>query len=78
MALEDELKGYVNKNNLNNIEQDEVEDSMIWNRIIQDCYTWNMIRSQANEWCEDNMQMYGDWPVVDGCQVVWRYCYDYW
>ena len=24
------------------------------------------------------MQVYGDWPVADGCQVVWRDCSDYW
>ena len=70
LVLEDKLKGYVNKNNLDNMEQDELEDSMIWNGIMQDCYTWDMIRSQANEWCVESIQVYEDWPVVDRCQKV--------
>ena len=79
LVLEDKLRGYVNENNQDNMEQDELEDSMIWNGIMQDCYTWDMIRSQTSEWCEESMQVYGDWPVVDRCQsVVWRDCSDYW
>ena len=79
LVLEDKLRGYVNKNNQDNMEQDELEDSMIWNGIMQDCYIWDMIRSQTSEWCEESMEVYGDWPVVDRCQsVVWRDCSDYW
>ena len=37
LTLEDKLKGYVNKNTLDSMEQDDVKDSMIRNRIMQDC-----------------------------------------
>ena len=29
----------MNKNELADVEQDEVENRMIWNGIMQDCYT---------------------------------------
>ena len=77
LILEDELKGYMNKNDLADVEQDEVDDRMIWNGIMQDCYAWNMIRSQENDWYVDSLQIYEGWPVVDESQVVWTDCSGY-
>ena len=36
----------MNKNEMADVKQDEVENIMIWNGIMQDCYTWDMIRNQ--------------------------------
>ena len=78
LTLEDKLKGYMNKNNMADVEKDEVENRMIWNGIMQDCYAWDMIRSQGNEWYLESIQTYEDWPIVDESQVVWKDCSGYW
>ena len=33
--------------------------------IIQDCYTWEMIGNEEEEWYVESIQTYGGWPVVD-------------
>ena len=78
LTLEDKLKGYMDKNNMADVEKDEVENRMIWNGIMQDCYAWDMIRSQENDWYVESIQTYGGWPVVDKSQVVWTDCSGYW
>ena len=37
LTLEDKLRGYMDKNELTGLEQDRVENRMIWNGITQDC-----------------------------------------
>ena len=37
LTLEDKLRGYMDKNELAGLEQDRVENRMIWNGITQDC-----------------------------------------
>ena len=56
------------------VEKDEVENGMIWNGIMQDCYAWDMIRSQGNDLYVESIQTYEGWPVVDESQVVWTDC----
>ena len=72
LSLEDKLKGYMDKNELADVEQDEVENRMIWNGIMQDCYTWDMIGNQEEEWYVESIQTYGGRPVMDESQVMWR------
>ena len=78
LTLEDILRGYMNENELADVEQDEVENRMIWDRIMQDCYVQDMIRSQENVWCVESLHEYEGWPVVDESQVVWTDCSGYW
>ena len=62
------------ENDLADVKQNVMEKRLIWEKIKQDCYTWSRIRSQDNDWCVESIQAYGDWPVVDEGQVVWRDC----
>ena len=68
----------MDKNELAGLEQDKVENRMIWSRITQDCYTWDMIRNQEEEWYVESIQTYGGWPVVDESQVMWTDDIGYW
>ena len=45
---------------------------------MQDCYTWDMIGNQEEEWYVENIQTYGDRPVVDESQVMWTDGSGYW
>ena len=78
LALKDKLRGYMDKNELVGLEQDRVENRMIWNGIMQDCYKWDMIRNQEEEWYVESIQTYGGWPVVDESQVMWTDGIGYW
>ena len=44
------------------MEQDEVENIIIWNGILQDFYTWDMISNQEKEWYVESIQTYRGWP----------------
>ena len=59
-------------------EQDRVENRIIWNGITQDCYTWDMIRNQEEEWYVESIQTYGGRPVVDESEVMWTDDIGYW
>ena len=61
---------------MDSVEQDDLE--ITWKKIRQDHNTWSEIRRQENDWCVNSIQVDGDWPVVDGSQVVWRDCTNYW
>lgn len=78
LTLENKLKGYMNKNTMADVEKDEVENRLIWNGIMQDCYAWDMTRSQGNDWYVDSIQTYKGWSVVDDSQVVWTDFSVYW
>ena len=49
----------MDKNELTGLEQDRVENRMIWNGIMQDCYTWDMIRNHEEEWYGESVPTYG-------------------
>ena len=51
---------------------------MIWNGMMQDCYVWDMIRSQGNDWYVESIHTYEGWPVVDESQVIWTDGIGYW
>ena len=76
LALEYELDSCKNKKDIKSLEHDDLE--ITWEKMKQNNNTWNEMWSQGNDWCMDSIQVYGDWPVADGCQVVWRYCSNYW
>ena len=78
LTLEDKLKGYMDKNELADVEQDEVENRMIWNGIMQDGYTLDMIRNQEKEWYVESIQTYRGRPVVDESEVMWTDDIGYW
>ena len=51
---------------------------MIQNGITQDCYTWDMIRNQEEEWYVESIQTYGGRPLVDENKVMWTDDIGYW
>ena len=59
LTLEDKLRVYMDKNELADLEQDGVGNRKIWNGIMQDCYTWDMIGNQEKEWYVESIQPYG-------------------
>ena len=71
LKLEDKLRGYMDKNELTGLEQNGVENRMIWNGITQDCYTWDMIRNQEEEWFVESIQTYEGRPVLKESEVMW-------
>ncbi len=71
LTLENQLRGYMDKNELAELEQEGVENRMIWNGIRQDCNTWDIIRNQEEEWYVESIQTYGGRPVVDDSTVMW-------
>ena len=60
------------------MEKDRVGNRKIWNGITQDRDTWDMTGNQEEEWYVENIQTYGDRPVVDESQVIWTDCFVYW
>ena len=68
----------MDKNELADVEQDKVENRMIWNGIMPDCYTWDMIRNQEKEWYVESLQTYGGRPVVDESKVIWTDDIGFW
>ena len=74
LKLEEKFRVYMIENELDVVQeyvgQHEVVNNTLWDCIMQDCYVWDKIRRQENDWCMEDLEIYENWPVVDCNQVV--------